>query len=74
MAITLTEPYLTLAQRLAASSGYTDVTSFVEHLIERADAQVADRHETLIAVREGLADVAAGRVRPIREALIHLDP
>lgn len=32
----------------------------------------ADRLETLAAVKQGLADVAAGRTRPMREALAEL--
>jgi hypothetical protein len=32
----------------------------------------AERAETLAAIREGLADVEAGRVRPAREAIAEL--
>lgn len=35
-------------------------------------AAKADREETVAAIREGLADVEAGRTRPAREALRNL--
>jgi prevent-host-death family protein len=38
-----------------------------QQLVERAER--ADRAEAVAAIREGLADVAAGRVKPARQAL-----
>lgn len=72
MTITLSEPFLSQARDQAARAGYDDVSAYLESLIERAGQQDESRNETLAAVREGLADVAAGRVRPMREALADL--
>jgi predicted transcriptional regulator len=69
MSITLKEPIRILAERLAKDAGYESVAEYLESLIERAECQLHDREETLAAVREGLADLAAGRVRPAREVL-----
>ncbi len=41
-----------------------------QHLVEQAAK--ADREETVAAIREGLADVKAGRVKPARKALMAL--
>lgn len=38
-----------------------------QRLVERAER--ADREETIAAIREGLADADAGRVKPARKAL-----
>lgn len=41
-----------------------------QQLVERAAR--ADREETIAAIRAGLADVEAGRVKPARKALVAL--
>ena len=41
-----------------------------QHLVEQAAK--ADRDETVAAIREGLADLKAGRVKPARKALTAL--
>ena len=41
-------------------------------LWEHENASEEEREETLAAIRRGLADVDAGRVRPAREALAEL--
>lgn len=43
-----------------------DATAY-QRLVERAEA--AERAETVAAIREGLADVEAGRTKPARAAL-----
>ena len=58
MTIALTTDSYKTAEKLAASSGHANVSDYLESLIEQA--------ETLAAVREGLADLDAGRVRPLR--------
>ncbi len=65
MTITLSEPHVTLARDLAAQAGCADVAEYLARLVERD----ADRAETIAAVRESMADVAAGRVRPAREVM-----
>lgn len=72
MTITLQEPFRRLAEQQATDAGYSTVTAYFESLIERADFQRETRDETLAAIREGLADAAAGRSRPAREALEEL--
>ena len=72
MTITLQEPFRRLAEQQASDAGYPTVTAYFESLIERADYQRETRDETLAAIREGLADAAAGRSRPAREALEEL--
>jgi hypothetical protein len=72
MTITLSDHYRSLAQHQASSAGYSDVADYLEHLIDRAEVQAADRLATVSAVREGLADVAAGRTRPMHAALAEL--
>lgn len=69
MTITLSDPALNLARQQAADAGYADVAAYLESLIEQADARRADRADTIAAVREGLADVEAGRVRPAQMGL-----
>ena len=61
MSITLTEPYRKLAEQQAESAGYDDLNLYIEYLIDKADTVAADF--------TGLADAAAGRTRPIRDAL-----
>ncbi len=46
-----------------------DVAAY-QRLVELATK--ADREETIAALREGLADVAAGRTKPVRSALLAL--
>lgn len=46
-----------------------DATAY-QRLVEAATR--AEREETLAAIREGLADVAAGRTQPARQALADL--
>lgn len=58
MTIALAADSYQTAEKLAASAGHSNVSDYIESLIEEA--------ETLAAIREGLADVDAGRVRPVR--------
>ena len=46
------------AEKLAAAAGHSNVSDSIESLIEEA--------ETPAAIRDGLADVDAGRVRQLR--------
>ena len=46
------------AEKLAASAGHANVSDYIEALIDEA--------ETLAAIRDGLADLDADRVRPLR--------
>jgi predicted transcriptional regulator len=70
MTITLSDSIRVLAERQATQAGYADVAAYLEWLVERADEQQATRAETIAAVHDGLADLSAGRVRPV-EAVFH---
>ena len=67
MNVTLSETTSVLAERQASQAGYADVTTYLEWLVERAKEQETTRAETLAALQEGLADVAAGRMRPAQD-------
>ncbi len=67
MTITLSESVRVLAERQAGLAGYTDLTAYLEWLVERADGHDETRVETLAALREGLADATAGRTRPAHQ-------
>jgi len=58
MTIALAADSYQLAEKLAASAGHSNVSDYIESLIDEA--------ESLAAIREGLADLDAGRVRPLR--------
>lgn len=58
MTVALADDTFRAAEKLAASAGHATVSEYLEALIDEA--------ETLAAIREGLADLDAGRVRPLR--------
>ena len=72
MNIPISDHHQTLAEKQAIAAGFTNVAEYLETMIEWAEVQVEDETEILAAVTEGLADVVAGRVRPIRTALADL--
>jgi hypothetical protein len=72
MNITISDHHQTLAQKQATAAGCTNVTEYLEIMIERAETQSEDELEIIAAVKEGLADVASGRVRPFRTAFAEL--
>ena len=71
MTVKISDEHLALAQEQAARDGYADVGSYLEALIEEAvfDFPVETREEFIASVREGMADVAAGKGRPAREVM-----
>jgi predicted transcriptional regulator len=72
MNISISDHHQTLAKKQAIAAGFTNIAEYLETMIERAETQAEDEMEIIAAVREGLDDVAAGRVRPIRTALADL--
>lgn len=74
MSVNISEPFLTRAREQAARAGYADVGAYLEVLIEEADFDfpVESREDVLASLREGLADVAAGRSRPVDEVMTEI--
>jgi predicted transcriptional regulator len=72
MNISISDRHQTLAQKQAIAAGFANICEYIETMIEQVEIQAEEEAETIASVREGLADVAAGRVRPYRTALADL--
>ena len=72
MNVLISDHHETLAQKQALAAGCADISEYLEIMIERAETRAEDATEIIAAVKEGLADVAAGRVKPFRAALADL--
>lgn len=72
MTISLSEHHVTLARKQALAAGFTSIDEYLETTIERAETRAEDEQEIIAAVKEGLADVAAGRVKPYQTVLADL--
>ena len=69
MDITLSDRHSAIAKKHAAEAGFDDVGEYIAHLLEQDDDDdTTERDEVIAAVRESLADVAAGKGRPFLEA------
>ena len=69
MDITLSDRHTELARKHAAEAGFGDVGEYIQFVLETDEAQEESQEEFLDSLREGLADVAAGNVRPFHEAM-----
>lgn len=71
MTVNISDGHLTLAPEQATQAGYAEVGAYLEALIEEAvfDFPVESREEVIASIREGRADIAAGRSRPLDEVM-----
>ena len=69
MDITLSDRHTEIAKKHAAEAGFDDVGEYVHYLIETELTTDEERAEVIAAVRESLAEIAAGKGRPMHEVL-----
>lgn len=67
MTIQLSEAIRQEAEKRAAAFGFANINEYLESLVQ--DDIEREREETLAALRANEADVAAGRGRPMEEAI-----
>lgn len=70
MTIQLSEAIRQEAEKRAVAFGFAGINEYLESLVQ--DDIEREREETMAALRASEADVAAGRVRPMREAIYDL--
>lgn len=70
MTIQLSDAIRLEAEKRAKAFGFANINEYLESLVQ--DDIERERGETLAALRSSEADVAAGRMRPMREAIYDL--
>ena len=72
MDITLSDRHSELAKKHAAEAGFDDVGEYIQYVLEIDEGQEETHEEFLDSLREGVADIAAGKGQPFDEVLAEI--
>jgi len=70
--VSLGPRYRKLTDDLVASGRYGSASEVIRAAMRLLEADERETRETVAGIRRGLADVAAGRVRPVAEVLARM--
>jgi hypothetical protein len=72
MDITLSDRHSEIAKKHAAAAGFDDVGEYIQFVLETDEGQEETHEEFLDSLREGLADVTAGKGKPFDEFMAEM--